>query len=94
MDKRFDRDRLVGVVGGDVLEDLGRCEGCSVLHHRVRNIFWGTPTWSFGHLIVSDQPDTRRLIVLIICDHHIISTDLKQISFRRLDTAAKVCQSL
>lgn len=54
MDKRLDRDRLVGVVGGDVLEDLGRSEGCSILGHKESEISFGVH--QLGHLPTSSYP--------------------------------------
>ena len=41
------------------------------------------------HLVVANQPETRRLVVLIVGDHDVVGPHLQQIAFRDFDFAGR-----
>lgn len=45
-------------------------------------------------LIVSDKPNTRRLIIFVVCYQDIVGTDLKKVAFRWFSMTGKSLQAL
>lgn len=86
MDERLDRHGLLCVISRDILEDLWGCEGFAILEaSRMRSAKRKLSTLSVrSHLVITDEPDSRGLIVLVIGDHNVIRPDLQEIRLERV----------
>lgn len=82
MGERLDRHCFEGVVGGDVLEDLGWLKRRPVLRGNLTSGGYWESSSRRVYLVVTKEPDRRGLIVLVVSDHNVVSSDLQEVALR------------
>lgn len=81
----LDRDGLLCMICGYVLEDLRRRQRGALLSYTTRN---GLASCEGGlknaNLVIANEPQSWCLVVLVICDEHVICPHLQEIALRDL----------